>query len=360
MNKDYIRNFSIIAHIDHGKSTLADRIIQLCGAISDRKFKDQLLDNLDLERERGITIKSQTINLKFKSKKTGILYEFNLIDTPGHVDFSYEVSRALSSCEGVLLIVDASQGVEAQTLANLYLAFEYNLTIIPIINKIDLQYIDIDKSYNQLYDLGFNKPDCIPISAKNGVNIPFVLESIIEKIPPPKGDITFPLQALIFDAHYDKFRGVIIYTRIFNGYIKANDIIRFIHKNTTQHYKVEEVGIFRIDRFKKDKLISGQVGYIIANIKHVQDVKVGDTITHVGNDIEPLSGFCETKPVIFNSIYPVSTNDYKKLSDAIEKLKLNDAALTFHKDVSHLCNIGSCFASIFNVCYISASLMFAG
>jgi GTP-binding protein LepA len=329
----HIRNFSIIAHIDHGKSTLADRLIQYTHLVEDRQFRDQILDNMDIERERGITIKSQTICLPYTAKD-GQDYELNLIDTPGHVDFSYEVSRALASCEGVLLLVDASQGVEAQTLANLYAAMEHNLVIIPVINKIDLPSADIERVKNEIdHDLGLDSDQAILTSAKEGIGIVDILEAVVTHIPPPKGDSQKPLSALIFDARYDSFRGTIVTCRLFNGTVKPGDIIRLMSNGAT--YKVEETGIFRLARESRKELVAGEVGYIISGIKTVSDTRIGDTITLDSCPAEePLAGFKEVKPVVFSSIYPVASDDYLSLSEALEKYKLNDASLTYQKDSS--------------------------
>ncbi|MFZ5447219.1 MAG: translation elongation factor 4 [Thermodesulfobacteriota bacterium] len=329
----HIRNFSIIAHIDHGKSTLADRLIQWTGMVEDRQFRDQLLDTMDLERERGITIKSNTISLPYTAAD-GVDYELNLIDTPGHVDFSYEVSRALASCEGVLLLVDASQGVEAQTVANLYLAMEHDLTIIPVINKIDLPAADVDGVKEQIErELGLDPDHAILCSAKEGIGIEDVLEAIVAQIPPPKGTAEAPLSALIFDAHYDSFRGTIVSCRIFDGRVKPGDLIRLMSNNAT--YKVEETGIFRLQREPRKELTAGMVGYLIAGIKTVSDTRIGDTITMEAHPAaQPLPGFKEVKPVVFASIYPVSNDDYQDLADSLEKYKLNDASLVYQKDSS--------------------------
>jgi len=328
-----IRNFSIIAHIDHGKSTLADRLIQHTNLVDERQFRDQILDNMDIERERGITIKSQTFNLPYKSKG-GEEFELNLIDTPGHVDFSYEVSRALASCEGVLLLVDASQGVEAQTLANLYAAMEHNLVIIPVINKIDLPSADINRVKEEIeHELGLDAESALLCSAKEGTGVEEIFEAIVERIPPPTGDPEKPLSALIFDAQYDSFRGTIVSCRIFDGSIRPGDIIRLMSNNAA--YKVEEVGILRLKMEPKKELSAGMVGYIIAGIKTVSDTRIGDTITLDAMPAEkPLSGFKEVKPVVFSSIYPVSFDDYLSLAEALEKYKLNDAALIYQKDSS--------------------------
>jgi len=334
-----IRNFSIIAHIDHGKSTLADRLIQRTGLVEMRNFREQILDNMDIERERGITIKSQAVTLPYVSNE-GREFELNLIDTPGHVDFSYEVSRALASCEGVLILVDAAQGVEAQTLANLYVAMEHNLEIIPVINKIDLMSADIDRVREQIeVDLGLDSDKAILCSAKEGTGIEDVLEAITELIPPPTGQIGRPLTALIFDAHYDPFRGAVVSCRIFNGSVRPGDRIRLMSNDAT--YKVEEVGVFRLEREQKDSLSAGDVGYIIAGIKTVSDTKIGDTITLDSDPApEPLSGFKDIKPVVFSSIYPIASDGYQSLADSLEKYKLNDAALDFQKDSSAALGMG--------------------
>lgn len=328
-----IRNFSIIAHIDHGKSTLADRLIQFTGVCDERNFQDQILDNMDIERERGITIKSQAIALPYHAHD-GKDYILNLIDTPGHVDFSYEVSRSLASCEGVLLLIDAAQGVQAQTLANLYLAMEHNLKIIPIINKIDLPSADVERVLEEIdSELGLDPEEHLKCSAKEGTGIEEILEAIVQRIPPPAGDPAQPLAALIFDAHYDPFRGTIIHCRIFNGTVKSGDIIRFMSNQAT--YKVEEVGHFLLTRAKRDKLAAGEVGYIIAGIKTVSDVRTGDTITlDVQPCRAPLPGFKEIKPVVFASIYPIASDDYQDLADSLDKYKLNDASFIYQKDSS--------------------------
>ena len=328
-----IRNFSIIAHIDHGKSTLADRLIQHTGVCNERNFQDQLLDNMDIERERGITIKSNAISLPYLARN-GQSYILNLIDTPGHVDFSYEVSRSLASCEGVLLLIDAAQGVQAQTLANLYLAMEHNLEIIPIINKIDLPSADVERVLEEIdSELGLDPDTHIKASAKEGTGIEEILEAVVERIPPPTGSGDNPLAALIFDAKYDPYRGTIIHCRVFEGGVKAGDIIRFMYNNST--YKVEEVGHFLLQRAKREKLSAGEVGYIIAGVKTVSDVRTGDTITHQERPCpQPLPGFKEVKPVVFASIYPIASDDYQDLADSLEKYKLNDASFIYEKDSS--------------------------
>jgi len=328
-----IRNFSIIAHIDHGKSTLSDRLIEASHIISEREFQDQILDSMDIERERGITIKSQTVCLPYTAKD-GKTYFLNLLDTPGHVDFSYEVSRSLASCEGALLVIDASQGVEAQTLANLYLAMEHDLAIIPVINKIDLPSADIERVKLQIEeDLGLDSEDAILISAKEGVGIDILLEEIVNKLPPPTGDPDQPLKALIFDSHYDAYRGTIVHFRVFHGRISAGDRIKFMSNNAV--YKVEEVGLFQIDMIKQKQLSAGQVGYMMAGIKTVSDTRCGDTVTLKDRPCaSPMPGFKEAKPVVFSSIYPVASDGYEDLVIALEKLKLNDAALIYEKDTS--------------------------
>ncbi len=335
----HIRNFSIIAHINHGKSTLSDRLIQATGIISDRDFKEQILDTMDIERERGITIKSQAISLPYTAKD-GATYTLNLIDTPGHVDFTYEVSRSLASCEGVLLLVDASQGVEAQTVANLYMAMDHDLEVIPVINKIDLPAADVEQAKHQIEDdLGLDPDGAVLASAKDGIGIDEVLEAIVARLPAPRGDPNSPLQALIFDSHYDPYRGTIIHCRVFEGTVKPGDIIRFMSNRAT--YRVEEVGIFQIDRVRRDALSAGGVGYVIAGVKTVSDTRCGDTITHDDRPCAaPLPGFREIKPVVFSSIYPVASDGYEDLTVAMDKLKLNDASLVYEKDASAALGFG--------------------
>ncbi len=329
----HIRNFSIIAHIDHGKSTLADRLIQASGLVSDREFRDQILDTMDLERERGITIKSQTATLPY-TDKDGTTYSLNLIDTPGHVDFSYEVSRALASCEGVLLVVDASQGVEAQTVANLFMAMEHDLTIIPVINKIDLISADIERTKEQIdQELGLDPETALLCSAKEGTGIREIFEAIVNTIPPPEDKSEKPLKSLIFDAHYDPFRGTIIHCRIFEGKVSSGDVIRLYSTGAT--HKVEEVGLFQITKKPQPSLAAGDVGYIIAGIKQLKDTRIGDTITlDADPTTEPLAGFKEAKSVVFSSIYPMASDEYQSLRDTLEKYELNDASLTYQKDSS--------------------------
>lgn len=336
---DEIRNFSIIAHIDHGKSTLADRFIQYTGMVEDRRFRDQILDSMDIERERGITIKSQAITLPYQARD-GKKYLLNLIDTPGHVDFTYEVSRALASCEGVLLLIDAAQGVQAQTIANLYLAMENNLEIIPVINKIDLPTADVERILEQIdAELGLDPFSHLQCSAKEGFGIEEILEAIVKRIPPPKGNVEAPLAALIFDAQYDSFRGTVIHCRIFQGSLRTGDLIRLMSNQAV--YKVEEVGRFSLSRDRQDKLSAGEVGYLIAGVKTVSDVHIGDTITHDNRPcLHPLPGFKEVKPVVFSSIYPVSSEDYEDLAVALEKYKLNDAAFIYQKDSSLALGLG--------------------
>ena len=334
------RNFCIIAHIDHGKSTLADRFIERARLVQARgPMESQILDNMDIERERGITIKSQAVTVPYKAAD-GEVYELNLVDTPGHVDFTYEVSRAISSCEGALLLIDATQGVEAQTLANLYLAMEHNLEIIPVINKIDLASADIDSCLHQIdHDLGLDPDMAVKVSAKTGEGVDLLYEAIVNYIPAPQGKNNEPLQALIFDSHYDPYRGVIVHARVFNGKVRVGDEIVFMHSNAT--YRVEDLGLFQINLISKPELEAGDVGYFIAGIKNIGDIRVGDTVTLKNNMAqEPLPGFKEVKPVVFSSIYPVDSNDYEELQDAIERLKLNDASLMYEKDSSAALGFG--------------------
>ena len=336
MGKDshYTRNFCIIAHIDHGKSTLADRFIDMAKLVTSRgPAQQQMLDNMDIERERGITIKSQAVTIPYLAKD-GKTYELNLVDTPGHVDFSYEVSRAIGSCEGALLLIDASQGVEAQTLANMYMAMELNLEIIPVINKIDLPSADIDACLHQIdHDLGLDPDLTSLVSAKSGLGVDKLFEAIVEFIPPPKGIEDAPLRALIFDSHYDPYRGVIIHFRVFDGSIKKGDPILLF--STKAVHTVEEVGVFKLGLISCEELSAGDVGYFIAGIKTIRDIRVGDTVTNAENPCKtPLPGFKEVKPVVFSSIYPVDSNDYEELQEAIDRLKLNDASLIYEKDSS--------------------------
>ena len=334
MNQEKIRNFSIIAHIDHGKSTLADRILEVTGAVSKREAKEQLLDSMELERERGITIKLNAVKLNYKG------YTLHLIDTPGHVDFTYEVSRSLAACEGAILVVDAAQGIEAQTLANVYLALENDLAIIPVINKIDLPNADIPRVKKELIDtLGFEEDEIILTSAKTGVGIEELLDAVINKIPEPKGNLNGQTKALIFDSLFDSYRGVIVQTRIVDGKIKLGDKIRFM--STGAVYEVVELGFSTPKEEKVKELVSGDVGYLCASIKNIKDIKIGDTITLENNPAsEPLSGYKDIKPMVFCGIYPIETNRYNDLRDALEKLAINDASLKFDAESSKALGFG--------------------
>ncbi len=337
MEEKNIRNFSIIAHIDHGKSTLADRILEKTGSITKREIKDQMLDSMDLERERGITIKLNSVSLNYKYNNEE--YLLNLIDTPGHVDFSYEVSRSLAACEGAILVVDAAQGIEAQTLANMYLALENNLTIIPIINKIDLPNADVDKVKKEIIDtFGFNEDDIILTSAKTGVGIDELLKAIVEKIPCPKGDANDKLQALIFDSIYDSYRGAVIWMRVLNGKVKVGDRIRMLSTNTV--YEVVELGVHNPKIVKKNVISAGEVGYLCASIKSVSDIKVGDTITLDNDPSNMLPGYKPMKPMVYSGLYPIESNKYQDLKEALEKLKLNDASLSYEPEVSAALGFG--------------------
>ena len=333
MDMKFKRNFCIVAHIDHGKSTLSDRLIQKSNIIDERKMKNQILDNMDIERERGITIKSQAVTIPYHAKD-GNDYELNFVDTPGHVDFSYEVSRAIASCEGALLLIDASQGVESQTVSNMYMALEQDLTIVPVINKIDLPSADIPAVREQITnELGLDDSQTQLVSAKTGEGVDGLLEAVVNYFPAPQGDVDAPAQALIFGCHYDPYRGVVVHVRVKNGRIKTGGIIRMMSSGID--YKVEQIGIFKIDYEPTGCLEAGDVGYIIAGIKTVSDVRVGDTITNADNPAaEPLSGFKEVKPVVYSSIYPMDSNDYEELKSSLEKLKLNDASLVYEKDNS--------------------------
>ncbi|MBD3233663.1 MAG: elongation factor 4 [candidate division Zixibacteria bacterium] len=340
MNKDLIRNFSIIAHIDHGKSTLADRFLELTHSITGKmKYCKQMLDDMDLEQERGITIKAHAVRMEYQAAD-GHNYLLNLIDTPGHVDFSYEVSRSLVACEGALLVVDASQGIEAQTLSNLYLALEHDLTIIPVINKIDLPAANVPAVTQSICDLiGVDESEVIPISAKMGTNVEKVLERIVEIVPPPKGDKTAPFRAMIFDSVFDTYRGAVPYVRVVDGEIKKGDWIEFFSNDKT--YEVDEVGYLRLKKVPCEKLTAGEVGYIIANVRNVADTKVGDTITVASNPADtPLPGFKDIKPMVFSGIYPADSDDYVQLRDAIDKLKLNDASLIYTPETSAALGFG--------------------
>ncbi|MEW6528191.1 MAG: translation elongation factor 4 [Spirochaetota bacterium] len=339
MKQSLIRNFSIIAHIDHGKSTLADRIIERCNAIDPRNHVDQLLDDMDIERERGITIKANVITLNYPSKD-GNIYTFNLIDTPGHVDFTYEVSRALAACEGVLLLVDATQGVEAQTIANMYLALENDLTIVPVINKIDMPNADIPRTKESIKkSLGLDPETAICVSAREGIGIDELLETIVSKIPSPQGNPDGPLKALIFDSYFDQYVGVVTKVRVFDGTVKEDDIIMLF--SNQKQYEVTEVGHFRLKREKRAQLTAGEVGYITAGIKQLTDTRTGDTITSAQNPVaEPILGFREAKPMVFSGLYPSISDDYDDLKEALYKLKLNDAALFFEPDNSYALGFG--------------------
>ncbi len=334
-----IRNFCIIAHIDHGKSTLADRLIQACGGVTQREFQDQMLDSMEIERERGITIKSNTVSLSYTAKD-GQEYLLNLIDTPGHVDFSHEVRRSLMACEGALMVVDASQGVEAQTVANLYLAMEYDLELLAIINKIDLPAADIDRVREEIdSDLGLDPFEAIPVSAKTGEGIQDVLEGIVTQLPCPSGDPDAPLKALVFDAHFDKYRGVILQCRIVQGTLKPRQAIHFMHSG--RDYKVDELGHNQFKLNPKEQLSVGEVGYIVAGVKSVQDIEIGDTITALDRQAdEPIPGYQEARQVVFSSVYPMSTDEYQDLTKALDKLAINDAALTYEKDSSAALGFG--------------------
>ncbi|MFA6712776.1 MAG: translation elongation factor 4, partial [Bacteroidales bacterium] len=327
-----IRNFCIIAHIDHGKSTLADRLLENTNTLGQREMENQVLDSMDLEKEKGITIKSHAIQMEYIYK--GEKYILNLIDTPGHVDFSYEVSRAIASCEGALLVVDATQGIQAQTISNLYLAIEHNLEIIPVLNKIDMASAMVDVVKDQIIELiGCSEEDILLASAKTGEGIPAILEKIVEKIPAPKGDPAAPLQALIFDSVFNPFRGIIAYFKVANGSIHKGDKVKFF--NTGQEYEADEVGVLKMKLYPRDEIETGSVGYIISGIKTASEVKVGDTITHVENPcLTHISGFEEVKPMLFAGVYPVETDEYEDLRSSIEKLQLNDASLVFEPEAS--------------------------
>ncbi len=334
-----IRNFCIIAHIDHGKSTLADRLLQTTNTISERDMMDQVLDDMDLEREKGITIKSHAIQINY-NHSDGQEYILNLIDTPGHVDFSYEVSRALAACEGALLLVDATQGIQAQTISNLYLAIENDLEIIPVINKIDMDGAMIEETKDQIIELVGCKPeDILLASARTGIGVDKILNAIVERIPAPKGDPSAPLQALIFDSMFNSFRGIIVYYRILNGSIKKGDKVKFV--STDQEYEADEVGILKLKMQERPEVFCGDVGYIITGIKNAKDVRVGDTITTASNpDPQMVQGFQEVKPMVFAGIFPINTDDFEELRDCMDKLQLNDAALTFELETSQALGFG--------------------
>lgn len=339
MTMQNIRNFSIIAHIDHGKSTLADRLIQRCGGLSDREMSAQVLDSMDLERERGITIKAQTAALQYKAKD-GQTYELNLIDTPGHVDFSYEVSRSLSACEGALLVVDATQGVEAQTVANCYTAIDLGVEVIPVLNKMDLGSANPEAAAEEIEDvIGIDATDAIPCSAKTGMGIDDILERVVRDVPPPKGSPTEPLQALIIDSWFDNYVGVVMLVRVVNGTLKPKDKITLMA--TGANHLCEQVGVFTPKSRTRTQLTAGEVGFVIAGIKELKDARVGDTITHAQRPAkEPVPGFKEVKPQVFAGLYPVESNQYEALRDALTKLQLNDAALKFEPEVSQALGFG--------------------
>ena len=334
-----IRNFCIIAHIDHGKSTLADCLLEKTGTITEREAKDQILDDLELERERGITIKSHAIQMKYKAKD-GNDYVFNLIDTPGHVDFTYEVSRSLAACEGAILVVDAAQGVEAQTISNLYLAIDAGLEIIPVINKIDLPSAEVDKVKGQIIDLiGCEPEEILLVSAKTKLGIDEVLESIVNKIPPPKGDPAAPLEALIFDSVFDSYRGAVAYIRVINGTLRTNDKIKFFV--TDKEWEAEEIGVLGLKKVKTGELSAGNVGYLIASIKDVHDTKVGDTVTNAKGGVkEPLPGYKAVKPMVYSGLYPTDSEEFEDLRDALEKFRLNDSALIYQPETSAALGFG--------------------
>ncbi len=327
-----IRNFCIIAHIDHGKSTLADRLLEQTGTLSERELQNQVLDDMDLEREKGITIKSHAIQMQYQ--KDGEVYTLNLIDTPGHVDFSYEVSRAIASCEGALLVVDASQGIQAQTISNLYLALEHDLEIIPVINKIDMESAMVDEVKDQIVELiGCDEEDILCASARTGVGIEEILDAIVERIPAPQGDENAPLQALIFDSVFNSYRGIIGYFRVMNGTIRKGDRVKFF--NTGSEYDADEIGVLKLKFVQQDEIKAGNVGYIMSGIKSSKDVKVGDTITHIENPCkEAVAGFEDVKPMVFAGVYPVDASEYEDLRASLEKLQLNDASLTFEPESS--------------------------
>ncbi len=328
-----IRNFCVIAHIDHGKSTLSDRLLEYTQTISERNMQNQALDDMDLERERGITIKSHAIQMYY-NHKNGTKYTFNLIDTPGHVDFSYEVSRSIAACEGALLLVDASQGIQAQTISNLYLAIENDLEIIPVLNKVDMESAMIEEVSDQIIDLiGCDAEDIILASGKTGIGVQDIMDAIVDRIPPPQGDPDAPLQALIFDSIFNQFRGVIAYYRIINGKIHKNEKVRFF--NTGNEYQADEVGILQMDMVPKEVVAAGDVGYIITGIKQSKEIKVGDTITSVDNPCEKgIDGFEDVKPMVFAGIYPIDNDDFENLRDSLEKLQLNDSSLVFEPETS--------------------------
>jgi GTP-binding protein LepA len=334
---EHIRNFCIIAHIDHGKSTLADRLLEATGTLTERQMQDQVLDNMDLEREKGITIKAHAIQMNYQlENKT---YVLNLIDTPGHVDFSYEVSRSIAACEGALLVVDASQGIEAQTISNLYLALEHNLEIIPVLNKIDLPHAMPDEVTDEIVDLlGCKREDIIRASAKEGIGIEEILRAVVQRIPPPKGNPNAPLQAMIFDSVFNSFRGIEVYFRVFNGTIRPGDRVKFV--STGKEYVADEIGVLKLEKQPRNEISAGNVGYLISGIKEAREVKVGDTITHVDRPGEAIKGFEHVKPMVFAGIYPVDTSEFEELRASMEKLQLNDAALVWEPETSAALGFG--------------------
>jgi GTP-binding protein LepA len=335
-----IRNFCIIAHIDHGKSTLADRLLEYTNTISKRDMQDQALDNMDLERERGITIKSHAVQMRYVHPPTGEEFVFNLIDTPGHVDFSYEVSRSIAACEGALLLVDATQGIQAQTISNLYLAVDHNLEIIPIVNKVDMESAMVEEVQDQIIDLiGCKREEIISASGRTGIGVPDILAAVVDRVPAPKGDPDAPLQAMIFDSMFNSYRGVIAYVRIMNGTLKKGDKIKFY--NTGKEVAAEEVGILRLGQFETAEISAGNVGYVITGIKISKEIKVGDTITHLARPCaEPIKGFEEVKPMVFAGVYPLDNDDFEDLRDALEKLQLNDASLVWEPETSAALGFG--------------------
>jgi GTP-binding protein LepA len=339
VSNQHIRNFSIIAHIDHGKSTLADRLLETTGTVSKRESQAQFLDNMELERERGITIKAQTVRMQYRARD-GKDYELNLIDTPGHVDFAYEVSRSLAACEGAILVVDATQGVEAQTLANVYQALDHDLTVIPVINKIDLPSANVEEVRKEIEEvIGLDASEAVPCSAKAGIGIVDILEQIVAKVPPPDGDPTAPLKAIIFDSWYDSYRGVVMLVRVFEGRIAPKSKIQLW--SNKKRFEVQELGVFAPFSKPVDELVAGEVGIVVANVKDVQDAKVGDTITEADRPTtEPFPGFKVVKPMVFSGVFPIDSKDYENLRDALEKLKLNDSAFTYEAETSQALGFG--------------------
>ena len=336
---EHIRNFCIIAHIDHGKSTLADRLLEFTSTIADRDMKSQLLDTMDLERERGITIKSHAIQMDYKAKN-GNIYTLNLIDTPGHVDFSYEVSRSIAACEGALLVVDAAQGIEAQTISNLYLAIDNDLEIIPVLNKVDLPGAKPEEVTDEIVNLiGCDEESVIHASAKEGIGIEDILEAVVKSISAPEGDIDKPLQALIFDSVYNSYRGIEVYFRVFNGTIKKGDKVQFVATGKT--YNADEIGVLKLDQEPRSQVTTGDVGYLISGIKEAKEVKVGDTITHEARPcVDIIGGFEDVKPMVFAGIYPVDTTEFEELRSSMEKLQLNDASLVWEPETSAALGFG--------------------